>query len=58
MTLWQLGYPDQALKRGNEALALAQGCLILLVLLLPNFPSAVFVNRAARHAQFKRLRKL
>ena len=24
MTLWQLGYPDQALKRGNEALAFAQ----------------------------------
>jgi predicted ATPase len=24
MTLWQLGYPDQALKRGNEAVALAQ----------------------------------
>jgi class 3 adenylate cyclase/predicted ATPase len=24
-TLWQLGYPDQALKRGKEALALAQG---------------------------------
>jgi predicted ATPase len=23
--LWLLGYPDQALKRGNEALALAQG---------------------------------
>jgi predicted ATPase len=23
-TLWQLGYPDQALKRGNEALVLAQ----------------------------------
>jgi predicted ATPase len=23
-TLWHLGYPDQALKRGNEALALAQ----------------------------------
>jgi len=23
-TLWQLGYPDQALKRGNEALTLAQ----------------------------------
>jgi predicted ATPase len=23
--LWDLGYPDQALKRGNEALALAQG---------------------------------
>jgi class 3 adenylate cyclase/predicted ATPase len=23
-TLWSLGYPDQALKRGNEALALAQ----------------------------------
>jgi class 3 adenylate cyclase/tetratricopeptide (TPR) repeat protein len=23
-TLWQLGYPDQALKRGGEALALAQ----------------------------------
>jgi predicted ATPase len=23
--LWQLGYPDQALKRANEALALAQG---------------------------------
>ena len=24
LTLWQLGYPDEALKRGNEALALAQ----------------------------------
>jgi predicted ATPase len=24
LTLWQLGYPDQALKRDNEALALAQ----------------------------------
>jgi predicted ATPase len=24
ITLWALGYPDQALKRGNEALALAQ----------------------------------
>jgi predicted ATPase len=24
-TLWQLGYPDQALKRVNEALAMAQG---------------------------------
>jgi hypothetical protein len=23
-TLWQLGYPDQAPKRGNQALALAQ----------------------------------
>jgi predicted ATPase len=23
-TLWQLGYPDQAIKRGNEALALGQ----------------------------------
>ena len=25
LTLWQLGYPDQALMQGNEALALAQG---------------------------------
>ncbi len=24
LALWHLGYPDQALKRGNEALALAQ----------------------------------
>jgi predicted ATPase len=24
ISLWQLGYPDQALRRGNEALALAQ----------------------------------
>ena len=24
LTLWHLGYPDQALKRGNEAIALAQ----------------------------------
>jgi predicted ATPase len=24
LTLWQLGYPNQALKRGNESLALAQ----------------------------------
>jgi predicted ATPase len=24
-TLWQLGYPDQSLKKGNAALALAQG---------------------------------
>jgi class 3 adenylate cyclase/predicted ATPase len=27
MTLWQLGYPDQALKRGNEAFAFAQTLL-------------------------------
>jgi predicted ATPase len=25
LTLWHLGYPDHALKRGNEALVLAQG---------------------------------
>jgi predicted ATPase len=25
VSLWDIGYPDQALKRGNEALALAQG---------------------------------
>ena len=24
MTLWSLGYPDQALKQGNEGVALAQ----------------------------------
>jgi predicted ATPase len=29
-TLWHLGYPDQALKRGNEARASAQGHLLSL----------------------------
>jgi len=29
-TLWQLGYPDQALKRGNEALTLGSGAVRFL----------------------------
>ncbi len=40
-TLWHLGYPDEALRRGNEALALAQ----------------FSVNIGGRHPQLKRLRR-
>ena len=34
-TLWYLGYPDQALKRSQEAVALAAGLSHLLVWLMP-----------------------
>jgi hypothetical protein len=54
-TLWHLGYPDQALTRGNEALALVEDCLIPLAWLLPSFLAPVFINRAAKQAQLKRL---
>ncbi len=36
-TLWHLGYPDQALRRGNEALALAQGLSLPLSLAFAEF---------------------
>jgi predicted ATPase len=52
-TLWQLGYPDQALKRGNEALASAQGLLQPLSLAFAEFFVAVLrqYRREARAAQ-------
>ena len=58
-TLWTLGYPDQALKRGNEALALAQA--------LSHPHSLAFaemscrpcsINVGGKHAQLKRLRSV
>jgi predicted ATPase len=36
-TLWQLGYPDQALRRGSKALAMAQGLSHPLSLALAEF---------------------
>ena len=56
-TLWQLGYPDQALKRGNEALALAQGLSHPFSLAFAEFLSAFCVNIGGKHAQLKRLRR-
>jgi predicted ATPase len=52
-TLWQLGYPDQALKRGNEALALAQTPLHLFGLVSAEYYVGVIhqLRREARAAQ-------
>jgi tetratricopeptide (TPR) repeat protein len=52
-TLWQLGYPDQALKRGNEALALAQGLSHPFSLALAELSVVVLrqYRREARAAQ-------
>jgi class 3 adenylate cyclase/predicted ATPase len=51
-TLWQLGYPTQALKRGNEALALAKGLSYPLSLAFAEFFVAVLrqYRREARAA--------
>ena len=53
MTLWQLGYPDQALKHVNEALALAQELSNPHNLAYAEFFSAVLfqLRRDARAAQ-------
>ena len=53
MTLWQLGYPDQALKRGYEALALAQRLSHPLGLAWTEFFVGVLhqLRREARAAQ-------
>jgi predicted ATPase len=53
LTLWQLGYPDQALKRGNEALALAQELSNPHSLAYAEFFAAVLLQlrRDARAAQ-------
>src|SRR5713101_3205806 len=52
-TLWLLGYPDQALKRGNEALAFAQGLSHPLSLAFTEFFFAILrqSRREARAAQ-------
>ena len=41
--LWALGYPDQALKRLNEAVGLAQDCPILLAWGLSSFLLSFYV---------------
>jgi predicted ATPase len=53
LTLWQLGYPDQALTRGNEALALAQELSNPHSLAYAEFFAAVLLQlrRDARAAQ-------
>jgi predicted ATPase len=52
-TLWQLGYPDQALKRSNEALALAQGLSHPFTLAFAEYYVGVVrqLRREARAAQ-------
>jgi predicted ATPase len=52
-TLWRLGYPDQALKKGNEALAFAQGLSHPLSLAFAEFFVAILrqSRREARAAQ-------
>jgi tetratricopeptide (TPR) repeat protein len=57
LTLWHLGYPDQALKRGNEALALAQTLSHPFSPLLLSIFSTLCVNFAAKYAKLKRLRR-
>ena len=51
MTLWQLGYPDQALKRGNEALVLAQKLSHPFSLALAQIFLAFCINFGGNHAQ-------
>jgi predicted ATPase len=53
VTLWRLGYPDRALKRGNEALALAQGLSHPFTLAFAEvfFVSLRQLRREARAAQ-------
>ncbi len=52
-TMWQLGYPDQALKRANEALALAQGLSHPFTLAFAEYYVSVLrqLRREARAAQ-------
>jgi predicted ATPase len=52
-TLWQLGYPDQALQRANEALALAEGLSHLFSLANAEFCIGVLrqYRREARAVQ-------
>jgi tetratricopeptide (TPR) repeat protein len=57
-TLWYLGYPDQALKRGNEALELAQTLSHAFSRAFAGFFSGFSVNIGAKHAQLKRLRRV
>jgi predicted ATPase len=53
LTLWTLGYPDQALKRGNEAVALAQALSHPLSLAFAEGPVGYLLQyrREARAAQ-------
>src|SRR5262245_44580535 len=51
LTLWQLGYPDQALKRAHEALALAQK-------LSNAYTLAIALGRAAMLHHFRQERDL
>jgi predicted ATPase len=53
LTLWQLGYPDQALERGNESLALAQALSHAFSLAFAEFVVGFLhqLRREARAAQ-------
>jgi predicted ATPase len=55
--LWLLGYPDQALERGNEALALAQGLSQPQSLAFAKVVVAFSIRFAAKYAQLKRIRR-
>ena len=57
-TLWTLGYPDQALKKGDEAVALAQALSHPFSLAFAEGLSAISVNLGGKHAQLKRLRSV
>ena len=58
LNLWALGYPDQAIKRSNEALGLVTGYRIPTTWLLQSFLSAVSFNFCGMRARLKRLRSV
>jgi predicted ATPase len=57
-TLWTLGYPDRALERGNECIALAQALAHPFTWLSPRMLSASSIYGVEKHAQLKRLRSV
>jgi predicted ATPase len=58
-TLWYLGYPDQALERGNEALALAQTLPHPFSLAFAEYFFGVLRQYpGGKHSQLKRLRRV
>ena len=56
LTLWLLGYPDQALERSNEAFALAEAISHPHTLAFAEFFVAVCYNFGETHERLKRLR--
>jgi len=57
-TLWQFGYPDRALKRANEALALGRRLSHPLSNAQCEFFVGILINIGARHLRFKRSRRV